>query len=109
VASISRYHRNGLPKHKHYNLATLDNATIHKVKILASFLRVADGLDYSHQSKVEVLNVKWGTKRVSVECLSESKSPFEEQAFNKKKDLFEKVFAKKMVLIWKQPSKPLDT
>ena len=25
----------------------------------------------------------------------------EEQAFNKKKDLFEKVFAKKLVLIWK--------
>jgi hypothetical protein len=26
----------------------------------------------------------------------------EEQAFNKKKDLCEKVFAKKLVLVWKQ-------
>jgi exopolyphosphatase/guanosine-5'-triphosphate,3'-diphosphate pyrophosphatase len=109
VASVARYHRKGLPKQNHYNLATLDRATVHKVKVLASLLRVADSLDYSHQAKVEVLNVKWGSKRVTVECLSESKTPLEEQAFNKKKDLFEKVFAKKMVLIWKQPLKPLDT
>ena len=102
IASIARYHRKGLPKQNHYNLATLDRATVHKVKVLASLLRVADSLDYSHQSIVEILNIKSGTKKITVECLSESKSPLEEQAFNKKKDLFEKVFAKKMVLIWKQ-------
>ena len=28
VASIARYHRKGLPKPKHYNLATLDRATV---------------------------------------------------------------------------------
>jgi putative phosphoesterase len=102
VASIGRYHRKGLPKHQHYNLATLDNATIHKVKILASFLRVADGLDYSHGSIVKTLSVKVGAKRIIIECVSEVKSILEEQAFNKKKDLFEKVFAKKLVLLWKK-------
>lgn len=109
VACIARYHRKGLPKQTHYNLAALDRATIHKVKVLSSLLRVADSLDYSHQSTVEVLIIKLGTKRITVECMFKTKSTLEEQAFNKKKDLFEKVFAKKMVLIWKQPSKPLDT
>jgi putative phosphoesterase len=109
IASIARYHRKGLPKPTHYNLATLDRATVHKVKILSSLLRIADSLDYSHQSTVEVLIIKIGTKRITVECMFKTKSALEEQAFNKKKDLFEKVFAKKMVLIWKRPSKPLDT
>jgi exopolyphosphatase/pppGpp-phosphohydrolase len=108
IASIARYHRKGLPKQNHYNLATLDRETLRKVKILASLLRIADSLDYTHQSIAEALNVKVGTKRISVECVSKTKSILEEQAFNKKKDLFENVFAKKVVLIWKQPSKPLD-
>jgi len=109
IASIARYHRKGLPKQTHYNLATLDRATLHKVKVLASLLRVADSLDYSHESTVEVLIIKIGTKKITVECMFTTKATLEEQAFNKKKDLFEKVFAKKLVLIWKQPSKPLDT
>ena len=102
VASIARYHRKGLPKPKHYNLATLDRVTVHKVKILASLLRVADGLDYTHQSIVKSLNIKVDTKRIIAECVSETESTLEEQAFNKKKDLFEKVFARKMVLVWKR-------
>jgi putative phosphoesterase len=109
IASIARYHRKGLPKQMHYNLASFDRVTIHKVKVLASLLRIADGLDYSHRSVVEVLIVKMSTKRIIVECMFKSESMLEEQAFNKKKDLFEKVFAKKMVLVWKEPSKLLDT
>jgi exopolyphosphatase/pppGpp-phosphohydrolase len=101
IASIARYHRKGLPKQSHYNLATLDRATVHKVKLLASLLRVADGLDYTHQSNVKKLSVKVGIKEITIECVSKTKSMLEEQAFNKKKDLFERVFAKKLVLIWK--------
>jgi putative phosphoesterase len=109
IASIARYHRKGLPKQTHYNLASFDRAIIEKVKVLASLLRIADGLDCSHQSIVEVLIVKTGSKRITVECIFKTKSALEEQAFNRKKDLFEKIFAKKMVLIWKEPPKPLDT
>ena len=109
IASIARYHRKALPKPNHYNLACMKRETVHKVKVLSSLLRVADSLDYSHQSLVETINIKVATKKVTVECISETKSILEEQAFNKKKDLFEKVFTKKMVLTWKQPSKPLST
>jgi len=102
IASIARYHRKGLPKQSHYNLASLDRATIYKVKVLASLLRVADGLDCTHQASVKSINLKVGTKKITVESLSKNKSMLEEQAFNKKKDLFEKVFGKKLVLIWKK-------
>jgi putative phosphoesterase len=108
IASIARYHRKALPKQSHINVATLNRETLHKIKVLSSFLRVADSLDYTHQSIVESLNIKTDAKKVTIECLSKNRSVLEEQVFNKKKDLFEKIFAKKMVLIWKQPSKTLD-
>jgi putative phosphoesterase len=102
VASIARYHRKGLPKRNHYNLGALDRVTINKIKVLASFLRVADSLDYTHQSIVKRLNIREDTNCVIVEYESDNKSILEEQAFNKKKDLFEKVFAKTLVLKWKK-------
>ena len=91
-----------MPKPKHYNLTTLDSVTIHKVKVLASILRLADSLDYTHQSIVKRLNIKVETETVSVDYVSETESILEEQAFNKKKDLFESVFNREMVLVWKR-------
>ncbi len=108
VASIARYHRKGLPKQKQYTLAALDRATVRKVEVLASLLRVADGLDYTHQSTVKMLNIKVDINHIIVEYESESKAILEEQAFYKKKDLFEKTFAKQLVLVWKPQLKQLN-
>ncbi len=102
IACIARYHRKVLPKQNHHNLATLDRVVIHKIKILAGLLRVADSLDYTHQSIVKNLTFKITPKKITAEYLSNAESTLEEQAFNKKKDLFEKVFNTKLVLVWKQ-------
>jgi putative phosphoesterase len=102
IASIARYHRKGLPKPSHYNMGGLSREVTHKVEVLASLLRLADGLDYTHEANVEALGFKVGTKKVTVECTSKTESMLEEQAFNKKKDLFEKVFNKSLVLTWKR-------
>ncbi len=102
IASIARYHRKAMPKQKHYNLTTLNRATIHKICILSSLLRLADSLDYTHESAVKLLGIKVGTKKVTVECVSKTDFALEEQAFIKKKDLFEKVFNRKTMLVWKQ-------
>jgi putative phosphoesterase len=102
IACIARYHRKGLPKQNHYILSTLNRETRNKIELLASLLRIGDSLDYTHKSIVEATNIKVGTKRIAVECFTKTKSILEEQAFNKKKDLFEKVFAKKVLLIWKK-------
>ena len=102
VASIARYHRKGLPKKKHDNLKTLDRPTVNKIRILAGLLRVADSLDYMHQSNVKALSFKVGAKKIIAEIECEEESMLEEQAFNKKKDLLEGVFEKKLVLSWKK-------
>jgi exopolyphosphatase/guanosine-5'-triphosphate,3'-diphosphate pyrophosphatase len=101
IASITRYHRKGLPKNKHYNLATLDAMTIQTVKVLASLLRLADALDYSHSSNVRKIDFKADKKKVTVECIATTQSLSEEQAFDKKKDLFEMSLRRKLVLKWK--------
>jgi putative phosphoesterase len=102
VASIARYHRKGLPNQKHYNLKSLDRQTVNTIKILSSLLRVADSLDYTHQSNVKTLNFKVGTKKITAIGTCETESMLEQQAFNTKKDLFERTLGRKLVLVWKQ-------
>lgn len=101
TASIVRYHRKGPPKRKHYNLATLDAETIRKICVLAGLLRLADALDYSHESLVEDVFVVTGLKQIVIEYFAVSRLPLEEKTFNKKKNLFEETFKKKLLLSWK--------
>jgi putative phosphoesterase len=100
VASIARYHRKAFPKQKHYNLFTLNRKTVDIITALSSILRIADALDYLHGSDVKLVSVKVATKNVTVECTCPSDTSLVEQAFDKKKDLFEKFFKKKVVLTW---------
>jgi exopolyphosphatase/pppGpp-phosphohydrolase len=102
IASIARYHRKGLPKPNHYNIATLNRSTVNCISVLSALLRLADSLDYTHECNVTDLNVTIGAKKITVECVSKADLALEEQMFNRKKDLFEKVFKKKTVLSWKQ-------
>jgi putative phosphoesterase len=102
IGSIARYHRKGFPDEKHYNLSALNKETKRKVRILSSILRVADGLDSTHQSIVDQIEVNVDAKKISIECLIHSEPSAEEQAVNKRKDLLEKVFGRKLVLTWKK-------
>jgi putative phosphoesterase len=102
IASIARYHRKALPKQNDYILFGMDREFRNKVIILASLLRVADSLDYTHQSLVRKLKVIIGKKRVNIEYTSENKAALEEERFNNKKDLLEKVSGKRVVLVWKR-------
>lgn len=102
VGSIARYHRKGLPKEKHYNLACLGKETKLSIMKLSSLLRVADALDFKHQSIVDQVMAKAGTKKINIECVVYANPTEEKQAVDKKKDLLEALFNKKLVLTWKK-------
>jgi putative phosphoesterase len=102
IGSIARYHRKGGPKEKHYNLAGMSKETKLKIKILASLLRVADALDFTHQTIVGQVRAEAGATNISVECVVHASPTEEKLAVSKKKDLFEELFGKKMVLTWKR-------
>jgi putative phosphoesterase len=107
IGNIARYHRKGCPKNKHYSYMSLNRELRRKVSVLASILRLADGLDFSHQSIVESTVTQVNLDIVNVTVKIVFNSILEEQGFNRKKDLFEKTFAKKIAIVWKyQPRAP---
>jgi len=70
--------------------------------MLSSILRLADGLDFSHQSNVQSIETIEKLNIITVHATFNRNPILEEQEFIKKKDLFEKVFTKKIMLAWKK-------
>ena len=57
MALATRYHRRGLPKRSHAGYGNLSTELRRTVRALAAFLRVAEGLDRSHQHSVAGLEI----------------------------------------------------
>jgi predicted phosphodiesterase len=108
IGNVARYHRKGCPKAGHYNFMSLSRELRRKVTIIASILRLADGLDFSHQSVVQRVEANVNLDNVNVCGVVFLNPILEEQGFNKKKDLFEKTFKKKTVFTWKLQPKAAD-
>jgi exopolyphosphatase/guanosine-5'-triphosphate,3'-diphosphate pyrophosphatase len=58
ISSVARYHRKSHPKKKHPVFAGLTSSEQHMVGVLASILRIAEGLDRRQQSVVHGLEVR---------------------------------------------------
>jgi exopolyphosphatase/guanosine-5'-triphosphate,3'-diphosphate pyrophosphatase len=102
IADIASYHRKGCPKNTDYNFTSLNRELKRKVSILAGILRLADGLDFSHQSIVQGVEAHVAFENVILQGSVFLNAILEEHAINKKKDLFEKAFKKNIVVTWKQ-------
>ena len=57
IAQIARYHRKSAPKPSHESFARLRAEDQHVVRVLAGILRVAIGLDRSHDGRVRSVEV----------------------------------------------------
>jgi putative phosphoesterase len=101
IGNIARYHRKGCPEYKHYNFKSLNIELRRKVTTLVAILRLADGLDFSHQSIIQNLEVHVDFENVTVQGSVLLNPILEEYAVNKNKDVFEKSFKKKLVVAWK--------
>jgi exopolyphosphatase/guanosine-5'-triphosphate,3'-diphosphate pyrophosphatase len=98
IANIGRYHRKSHPKPKHDGYSRLTENERMIVKKLAGILRLADGLDRSHVSKVSSVKCKVQPRNFVLKIKSSSKIDLEEWAVNMKKSLFEEVFRKQVIL-----------
>src|SRR5579884_2455821 len=104
IACIARYHRRALPSMSHEEFASLSSSARKRVSALASLLRIADALDYSHDGRVlriipepELCNNKIWTLCLEIRPLAELDAELE-HAYEKA-DLFEKVFKHKLHLL----------
>ena len=104
IACIARYHRRALPNTSHAEFASLSRRARKRVSALASLLRIADALDYSHDGRVlhlaaetELCDDNVWTIALWTRPLADLEAELE-HAYEKA-DLFEKVFKRQLRLL----------
>jgi len=104
IACIARYHRRALPSSDHEEFAALNRSARKRVSMLASLVRIADALDYSHDARVlriatepALCNDNIWTMLLWIRSLADIDAEIEQA--HDKADLFEKVFKRKLRLI----------
>lgn len=88
VAALARYHRKSVPRDAHPELADLSAKDRRNVSHLASILRIADGLDRSHEQRVTDVHIKVSRKATRCFVRGEGDLHAEMAAANKKSDLW---------------------
>jgi len=96
IANIARYHCKSSPKKSHENWRRLSGDDKRIVKICSGILRLADGLDRSHFGVIHQALCRPNGKHLTIEVTPASDPELELWAANKKKDLLEEVFGKKI-------------
>jgi putative phosphoesterase len=107
IGSVVRYLRRALPNEKQFNFKRLNKREQQRVRILSSMLRIADALDESHRSVVTKMRMRRFPNRIVLECLTSGQHNVEDQSIRKRKDLFEEVFMRELMVVWKS-TKPLS-
>ncbi len=99
IGSVARYHRKALPDLRHDHYAALSEDERHVVDVLASMLRLADGLDSSHQRRVRDLACRVSEKKITIQCLVQGEAQEEQKAADGRSDLMSQVFGRKVKFI----------
>jgi exopolyphosphatase / guanosine-5'-triphosphate,3'-diphosphate pyrophosphatase len=98
VACVARYHRRALPTTAHAAYAELPRHGRATVSKLAAILRIADGLDRSHDQKVRAVSAQIGPSELVLVAEPGDDLALERMALRSKGDLFEEVFGRAVVL-----------
>lgn len=91
IAAVARYHRRALPTLKHEEFDRLAPRVQRVVRVLASLLRIADGLDRTHFSLVQAVTIKFG-EQITIRVQLTGDAEMELWAAKSRADLFEQVF-----------------
>jgi exopolyphosphatase/pppGpp-phosphohydrolase len=101
IASIARYHRKALPNPSHDHFAALNSNEQEIVLLLSSMLRLADGLIQCVRCPLQDVRFKAKLKKIFVTCKVTS-IPETDRFAREKSDLMEKVFNRKVIILWKE-------
>lgn len=98
VALVARYHRKAVPSPRHPHYRNLGEADQRCVRVLAGILRVADGLDRSHENVVRRIRCEVTDRQIVMVC--ETRGPAETERFGalRKADLLEEAFGRRLAL-----------
>jgi exopolyphosphatase/guanosine-5'-triphosphate,3'-diphosphate pyrophosphatase len=101
IAQIARYHRKGEPKLSHEPFRMLSDDDQRKVQLLSSILRVAIGLDRTHDGRVENVKVAVSKDDITVIISSSQKLDIDLNVYaaNERVSLLEEVFDHKVTVV----------
>lgn len=100
ISLIARYHRKAWPQEKHNTLVSLPAVDQRKVAVLASLLRVADGLDSPPRGNVQALEVLFTPDEITITCLVKRKAAKEKKRALGKGELLEFTFDRILRIEW---------
>ncbi len=98
LSLLGRFHYRGTPRLSQPAFALLDEDGRRRVLALTAILRVADSLDAAHAGGVQEVKVSHSAGRWMIRCRTRNNGELETWAFDRKKDLFEKVFGVELEL-----------
>lgn len=98
IAHTARYHRKSHPKKSHDDFDALPEKSQFIVKVLASFLRIADSLDRTHQTSINGIKIETNGKNAELIIDFTGEEPsIELWSLDRRKGLFEETFGKKLI------------
>jgi len=100
VANVARYHRGSQPKKKHENFSRLDADDRLRVRQLAAILRVAGGLDRSHNQSIRSVQVAGTPGQVELTVHADEYPEVDLWACRRRAGMFEKVFGAELTVQW---------
>jgi len=101
IALLIRYHRRSPPSLRQRRFAELNPGDRELVQKLASILRIADGLDRSHQSLVDTITATIRENEVILHCSARSEGYLECEYALERSDLFTALFSREVVINWR--------
>jgi exopolyphosphatase/guanosine-5'-triphosphate,3'-diphosphate pyrophosphatase len=101
IAQIARYHRKSAPKASHAEFGRLSPEDQRLVKTLAGILRVAIGLDRSHDGRVRSVMAQVRNDRLVVEAVAKRGKEISLELYtaNERSDLLEEVLGKRVGIV----------
>jgi exopolyphosphatase/guanosine-5'-triphosphate,3'-diphosphate pyrophosphatase len=106
LANVARYHRGTRPKKRHDNYRELSPDDKQRVRALAAILRLALALDRTHQQNVSDVRARVRDDGVRIYVQSQGDANVDLWAAERKVDLFEKVFGRKVRFVARDTAKP---
>jgi exopolyphosphatase/guanosine-5'-triphosphate,3'-diphosphate pyrophosphatase len=107
-ALLARYHRKAAPSIRHRKYAALPERDRDAVRKLAAILRLADGLDRARLSTVEAVEASYDLETARLRLRSHGDSGIEIWRAQRKANLFESVFSRRLWIEVANGSRPKE-
>jgi CHAD domain-containing protein len=98
IALIARFHRKPVPGNEDHLLGSLRPKDKKIVLVCAALLRVADGLDYTHNNRIQSLACTVSPAEVTCRLEHDGDVSVEKERAVQKADLFSRVFSRTLVI-----------